>query len=89
MRCSKISKTMERILDFKMEIEYEHIKPGAQVEVEESKLQGGLVVYYTIIPAIAMSGNFKKQDALKNFKGTVTEVEKVGVAWYVKVRFEE
>ena len=39
-----------------MEIEYSHIVPGAEVDVEESELQGGLVVYYTIIPAIAMSG---------------------------------
>lgn len=80
---------MAREMKFKMEIEYEHIVPGARVEVEESKLQGGLVVYYTIIPAIAMSGNFKKSEGLKNLKGTVTKVEKQGVASYVTVEFEE
>lgn len=80
---------MERTMEFKMEIEYEHIKPGVAVTVEESKLQGGLVVYYTIIPAIAMSGNYRKQEALKNFEGTVTEVRAEGVAWYVTVAFEE
>jgi len=80
---------MAREIQFKMEIEYDHIVPGAKISVEESKLQGGLVVYYTIIPAIAMSGNFKKQEALKNFEGTVTKVEPTGVAYYVTVSFEE
>lgn len=80
---------MTREMTFKMEIEYEHIVPGAKVSVEESKLQGGLVVYYTIIPAIAMSGNFKKHEALTNFEGTVVKVEPDGVAYYVTVAFEE
>lgn len=80
---------MTRDMEFKMEIHYEHIVPGAEVEVEESKLQGGLVVYYTIIPAIAMSGNFKKTQALKNKKGIVKEVRPDGVAYYVTVTFEE
>ena len=79
-----------REMDFKMEIEYSHIVPGAEVEVEESELQGGLVVYYTIIPAIAMSGNFKRQDALKNYKGKVKSVkEGNGGGWYVTVEFPE
>lgn len=78
-----------REMEFKMEINYEHIKPGEKVTVEESKLQGGLVVYYTIIPAIAMSGNFKNIEALKNFEGTVKEVRPAGAAFYVTVEFEE
>ncbi len=80
---------MARSMEFKMEINYDHIKPGAEVTVEESKLQGGLVVYYTIIPAIAMSGNFRKQEALRNFDGVVTEVRPDGVAYYVTVEFDE
>lgn len=80
---------MSRLMEFKMEIDYEHIKPGVSVTVEESKLQGGLVVYYTIVPAIAMSGNFRKQEALKNYTGTVKEVRPDGVAFYVTVEFEE
>ena len=79
-----------REIEFKMEIEYSHIVPGAEVDVEESELQGGLVVYYTIIPAIAMSGNFKKREALKTLHGTVSSVrEGNGGGWYVKVKFEE
>lgn len=76
-------------MKFKMELDYEHIKPGVEVEVEESKLQGGLVVYYTIIPAIAMSGNFRKTECLNTLKGKVTKVEKVDVASYVTVEFAE
>lgn len=78
-----------REMEFKMEIQYEHIVPGAKVTVEESKLQGGLVVYYTIVPAIAMSGNYRKQEALKNFEGTVKAVRPDGVAYFVTVVFEE
>lgn len=79
-----------RSMDFKMEIEYDHIRPGAEVEVEESELQGGLVVYYTIIPAIAMSGNYKRQDSLKDLHGKVSAVrEGNGGGWYVTVEFPE
>ncbi|MCR4745184.1 MAG: hypothetical protein K5894_08135 [Lachnospiraceae bacterium] len=79
-----------RDMKFKMEIKYEHIVPGAEVDVEESQLQGGLVVYYTIIPAIAMSGNFPRHEALKNLHGKVTNVEEgKGGAYYVTVSFEE
>ena len=78
-----------RQMVFKMEIEYKDIVPGAKVTVEESKLQGGLVVYYTIIPAIAMSGNFKKTEALKCLEGTVSKVESAGAAFYVTVDFDE
>lgn len=79
-----------RQMEFKMENRYEHIVPGAEVEVEESYLQGGLVVYYTIKPAIAMSGNFRRQEALKGLHGKVTNVrENESGAFYVTVEFEE
>lgn len=74
-----------------MELEYEHIKEGAEVTVEEGYLQDGLVVYYTIIPAIAMSGNFKRQEALRDRKGTVKSVrrDEGSGAYYVTVVFGE
>ncbi len=79
-----------REMEFKMEIAYDTIKPGVPVEVEESELQGGLVVYYTIVPAVAMSGNFRKQEALKGRKGIVKEVrEGNGGGFYVTVSFDE
>lgn len=78
-----------REMEFKMEINYPQIVPGADVEVEESTLQGGLVVYYTIIPAIAMSGNFRRQERLENFHGKVLSIrESDGGAYYVTVGFE-
>ena len=77
-------------MEFKMELPYEQIVEGAQVEVEESYLQGGLVVYYTIKPAVAMSGNFRKQEALKKLTGRVVQVrENESGAFYVTVEFEE
>ncbi len=78
-----------REMDFKMEIHYEDMVEGKEVEVEESYLQDGLVVYYTIIPSIAMSGNFKRRDALKSRKGVITKVRYDGLAYYITVGFEE
>ncbi len=78
-----------REMEFKMEIGYDHIKPGAKVEVEESELQDGMVVYYTIVPSIAMSGNFRREEALEKLSGTVREVrEGNGGGWYVTVEFD-
>lgn len=76
---------------FKMEIEYPEIKEGAEVTVEEGYLQDGLVVYYTIAPAVAMSKNFTRQEALKSREGTVTDVtqDKESGAFYVTVAFDE
>ena len=76
-------------MEFKMEINYEDMKEGREVDVEESFLQDGLVVYYTIIPSIAMSGNFKRQEALKSFHGVIREKRFDGIAYYLTVDFEE
>ena len=80
-----------REMEFKMEIEYEQIREGAEVSVEEGYLQDGLVVYYTIIPAVAMSANFTRQEALKSRKGTVSRVrqDESSGAYYVTVSFDE
>lgn len=79
-----------REIEFKMEIKYPQIVKGAKVRVEEGYLKGGLVVYYTIVPAIAMSGNFKRQEALHDLNGTVTDVREdtSSNAFYVTVGFE-
>ncbi|MBQ7584491.1 MAG: hypothetical protein IJT24_07750 [Lachnospiraceae bacterium] len=80
-----------REMEFKMEIEYEQIREGAEVSVEEGYLQDGLVVYYTITPAVAMSANFTRQEALKSRKGTVSRVrqDESSGAYYVTVSFDE
>ena len=74
-----------------MELEYEQIKEGAEVTVEEGYLQDGLVVYYTIVPAIAMSGNYRRQEALKSRKGVVRSVrrDEGSGAYYVTAEFED
>ncbi|MCR5411393.1 MAG: hypothetical protein K6E90_10510 [Lachnospiraceae bacterium] len=80
-----------RDMVFKMEIEYPQIKEGAEVSVEEGYLQDGLVVYYTIVPAVAMSGNFKRQEALRSDKGIVKALrrDEESGAFYVTVSFDE
>ena len=78
-----------REMEFKMENDYREMTEGKEVEVEESYLQGGLVVYYTIIPAMAMSGNYKRQEALTTRKGIIKKVRADGVAYYVSVVFDE
>lgn len=80
-----------RDIVFKMEIEYPQIKEGAEVSVEEGYLQDGLVVYYTIVPAVAMSGNFKRQEALISDKGIVKALkhDEESGAFYVTVSFDE
>ena len=80
-----------RDMEFKMEIEYKQIYEGAQVSVEEGYLQDGLVVYYTIIPAVAMSANYTRQEALKSRTGVVKEVrqDESSGAFYVTVSFDE
>ncbi len=80
---------MKREMEFKMEIDYKDMKEGREVDVEESYLQEGLVVYYTIIPSIAMSKNFKRQEALKNLHGVITKRKEDGIAYYLTVEFEE
>ena len=80
-----------REMEFKMEIDYKEIREGAEVSVEEGYLQDGLVVYYTIIPAIAMSANFTRQEALKSRRGTVKNVrqDESSGAFYLTVSFDE
>ncbi|MBR1524184.1 MAG: hypothetical protein IJ641_07000 [Lachnospiraceae bacterium] len=80
-----------REMEFKMEIEYEQIKEGAEVNIEEGYLQDGLVVYYTIVPAVAMSANFTRQEALRSRSGKVVSVrqDEDSGAFYVTVAFDE
>ena len=80
---------MKREIEFKMEIDYPEMTEGRDVEVEESYLQDGLVVYYTIIPSIAMSGNFRRQEALDNMQGVIKKRIFDGLAYYLTVEFDE
>ena len=63
-----------RKMDFKME------RPG---QVKEGDY------YYTINPAVAMSGNIPFRDRLQSKSGTVVSVEENTRGYYVTVAFDE
>lgn len=77
-------------IEFKME-RPDLLHVGDEVEVEESQLVTlqGVVCYYTIIPALAMSNNIPYRERLKILKGTVTSIRPYGSASFVMVEFEE
>ncbi len=79
-----------RSIEFKME------RPGLlhvddKVSVDESKLQTlqGVMYYYTIIPALAMSNNIPAKNRLSITDGVVTNIRETESASFVTVDFEE
>ena len=75
-----------RRMDFKMERSGQ-VKEGDHVTVTEGVLPSNY--YYTINPAIAMSGNIPFRERLKTDSGTVVSVEENERGYYVIVEFEE
>ena len=45
--------------------------------------------YYTIVPAVAMSRNYKFAERIKSAEGKVLEIETTERGNYVKVEFDE
>ena len=45
--------------------------------------------YYTIIPAVAMSGNYSLRERLKSDHGIVKEIKHNEKGYYVVVEFDE
>lgn len=77
-------------IEFKME-RPDLLQVGDEIEVEESQLVTlqGVVCYYTIIPALAMSNNIPYRERLKNFKGKIVSIKPSGSAFFVLAEFDE
>ena len=60
---------------------------GDDVEIIEGVLPAAY--YYTIVPALAMSGNYTSLERIKSRKGKVTGKEEHNSTFYIYVDFEE
>ncbi len=76
------------VIEFKME-RPGLLSVGDEVSVEESKLQTlqGLIYYYTIYPALAMSNNIPARNRLKTLEGKVIEIKETESASFVYAEF--
>ena len=79
---------MGQMVDFTMEREG-LVKPGDRVELKEDRAStmSGMMYYYTIKDAIAMSSNLKRP--LKKLAGTVRRVEQQVSIYMVTVEIDE
>lgn len=64
---------------------------GDEVEVDVSQLQTlqGVVYYYTIKPALAMSNNIPARNKLNVLKGKVVDIKATESASFVYAEFED
>ena len=79
---------MTRKMEFRME-RAGLIQVGDQVELKEdaASTMAGVMYYYTIKDAIAMSNNTK--DRLKTLEGVVSEIEALDSYWTLTVDITE
>lgn len=75
-----------REMGFKME-RAGLVEVGQEVEVYEG--QTPAFYYYTIVPAVAMSGNYRVYERLKTTKGIVKSIEDLASGFWVTVEFDE
>ena len=79
---------MGQMVDFTMEREG-LVKPGDRIELKEERAStmSGLMYYYTIKDAVAMSGNLRKP--LVKLTGTVTQVVPETSVYMVTVEIDD
>ncbi len=75
-----------REMEFKMEREG-LVEPGQSIQVTEGVLPSAY--YYTIVPAVAMSGNIPFSDRLINREGVVKDIIQNEKGYYVIAEFDE
>lgn len=75
-----------REMEFKMEREG-LVEPGQSIQVTEGILPSAY--YYTIVPAVAMSGNIPFSDRLINREGVVKDIIQNEKGYYVIADFDE
>lgn len=75
-----------REMEFKMERQG-LLKEGDRVTVTEGVLPSNY--YYTIDPALAMSGNYPFRERMLERKGVVTQIMENERGFYVKAQFND
>lgn len=75
-----------RQMEFKMEREG-LVEPGQSIRVVEGVLPSAY--YYTIVPAVAMSGNIPFSERLQSREGIVKDVIQNEKGFYVITEFDE
>ncbi len=75
-----------RTMKFKME-RLDLVKEGDIVKITEGELPSSY--YYTIEPAVAMSGNIPPTERLKTREGKIINIEASDVGFYLTVEFKE
>lgn len=73
-------------MEFKMERPGQ-VEVGQVVEITEGKLPSSY--YYTIEPAVAMSGNYRLSERLASRQGRVVDVKETQRGYFVTCEFDE